>query len=45
MPEGLGAILPRDDHRPGQRTLSLSSLLTLNPVHTDFTGLRAAVLR
>lgn len=33
-----------DEHRPGQRTLTLSSLLALNPVHTDFTGLRAAVL-
>ncbi|MFF3216903.1 hypothetical protein ACFYYB_40560 [Streptomyces sp. NPDC002886] len=33
-----------DEHRPGQRTLSLSSLLSLDPVHTDFAGLRAAVL-
>lgn len=33
-----------DAHRPHQRTLTLSSLLVLDPVRTDFPGLRAAVL-
>lgn len=33
-----------DERRPGQRTLNLSSLLALDPVRTDFAGLRAAVL-
>ncbi|MFE2288891.1 hypothetical protein ACFXDJ_32560 [Streptomyces sp. NPDC059443] len=33
-----------DEHRPDQRTLTLSSLLALEPVRSDFPGLRAAVL-
>ncbi|MEV7521395.1 hypothetical protein [Streptomyces sp. NPDC091371] len=33
-----------DEHRPEQRTLTLSSLLALDPRRTDFPGLRTAVL-
>ncbi|WP_330334493.1 hypothetical protein OHS33_35225 [Streptomyces sp. NBC_00536] len=33
-----------DEHRCHQRTLTLSSLLALDPLRTDFQGLRSAVL-